>query len=126
MVTFQMFRFFGFFVYSISITVFCHTFTVFFSLALLKPNSTIYSSFPSFIFFIIHYCTYVSQSKQKRFSKKTVEDKPEDATFDGTRRVVQLGYFIVLSVIISQQDHRPKCFFFCGFLKRLLKYDCFI
>ena len=60
---------------------------------------------------------------KKKLIVKIVEHKL-GAFFDGLRRYVQLGHFILLSVPISQQLPRLTSFYFFSFLKWPLKLDC--
>ena len=59
----------------------------------------------------------------KKLLVKTVEHKLEETFSDSMRRDVQLGHFILLSVLISQQLPKLTSPYFFGLLKWLLKLN---
>ena len=60
----------------------------------------------------------------KKLVVKIVELKLEEAFFDGIRRNVQLGQFILMSVPNFQQLPRPTTFYLFSFLEWPLKVSC--
>ena len=67
-----------------------------------------------------------SLKRREKIIVKIVELKLEEAIFDGLRRDIQLGHFILLTVPNSQQLPILTSLYFFSFLKTWLqlKYDC--
>ena len=71
-------------------------------------------------FRIFCYTTVVQKSSLRRKEKilvQIMEHKLEEVYFDGIRTDVQLGYFILLSIPISQQLPRLNTVYLFSFLK---------